>query len=122
MRILVLGAGRMGLGAAYDLAHNSDGVAGVTVADLDASKAGNAQGMRDAMSRAVPLDEDVCRCIYAVATLLGPDAILVNEASVNGRAPSGEPIDYRFREDGEIGVSTDLRERAGVSPRLEAGR
>ncbi|MBV9209030.1 MAG: saccharopine dehydrogenase NADP-binding domain-containing protein, partial [Acidobacteria bacterium] len=34
MKILVLGAGRMGLGAAYDLAHNSEAEA-VTVADLD---------------------------------------------------------------------------------------
>lgn len=33
MRILVLGAGRMGLGAAYDLAH-SEGVTAVTVADV----------------------------------------------------------------------------------------
>src|ERR671929_171339 len=29
MRVLVLGAGRMGLGAAYDLAHNSEGVESV---------------------------------------------------------------------------------------------
>lgn len=33
MKILVLGAGRTGLGAAYDLAH-SDGVEAVTVAEL----------------------------------------------------------------------------------------
>jgi lysine 6-dehydrogenase len=38
MKILVLGAGRMGLGAAYDLAHNSDAEA-VTVADLDLERA-----------------------------------------------------------------------------------
>jgi lysine 6-dehydrogenase len=39
MRILVLGAGRMGLGAAYDLAHNSEGVESVTVADVDEGRA-----------------------------------------------------------------------------------
>jgi lysine 6-dehydrogenase len=39
MRVLVLGAGRMGLGAAYDLAHNSRGVELVTVADVDESRA-----------------------------------------------------------------------------------
>lgn len=39
MKILVLGAGRMGLGAAYDLAHNSEGVRSVTVADVDAGRA-----------------------------------------------------------------------------------
>ena len=39
MKILVLGAGRMGRGAVYDLAHNSSGVEAVTIADFDAEKA-----------------------------------------------------------------------------------
>ena len=39
MRILIIGAGRMGLGAAYDLAHNSGGVDRVTVADVDEARA-----------------------------------------------------------------------------------
>jgi lysine 6-dehydrogenase len=39
MKILVLGAGRMGLGAAFDLVHNSPGVEAVTVADFDLDKA-----------------------------------------------------------------------------------
>ena len=39
MRILVLGAGRMGLGAAFDLAHNSREVGAVTVADIDEGRA-----------------------------------------------------------------------------------
>ena len=38
MKIIVLGAGRMGLGAAYDLAHNSPGVTAITIADADAEK------------------------------------------------------------------------------------
>lgn len=38
MNILVLGAGRMGHGAAYDLVHNSPGVEAVTVADFDLKK------------------------------------------------------------------------------------
>jgi lysine 6-dehydrogenase len=38
MKILVLGAGRMGLGAAFDLAHNSD-CESVTVADVDQERA-----------------------------------------------------------------------------------
>ncbi|MEO7674904.1 MAG: saccharopine dehydrogenase C-terminal domain-containing protein [Pyrinomonadaceae bacterium] len=38
MKILVLGAGRMGHGAAYDLVHNSPAVTGVTVADFDLKK------------------------------------------------------------------------------------
>ncbi|HMQ05513.1 MAG TPA: saccharopine dehydrogenase C-terminal domain-containing protein [Pyrinomonadaceae bacterium] len=39
MKILVLGAGRMGHGAAFDLIHNSPGVQAVTVADFDLKKA-----------------------------------------------------------------------------------
>lgn len=39
MKILVLGAGRMGLGAVFDLAHNSPAVEAVTVADFDLEKA-----------------------------------------------------------------------------------
>lgn len=39
MQILVLGAGRMGHGAVFDLVRNSPGVDGVTVADADLAKA-----------------------------------------------------------------------------------
>lgn len=39
MKILVLGAGRMGHGAVFDLVHNSPGVDQVTVADFDLKKA-----------------------------------------------------------------------------------
>src|SRR5688500_10160660 len=39
MKILVLGAGRMGYGAAFDLIHNSPGVERVTVADFHLEKA-----------------------------------------------------------------------------------
>ncbi|NJM53801.1 MAG: saccharopine dehydrogenase [Blastocatellia bacterium] len=46
MKILVLGAGRMGHGAVYDLIHNSPQVESVTVADFDLKKA-------DAVAKAV---------------------------------------------------------------------
>ncbi len=39
MKILVLGAGRMGHGAAFDLIHNSPDVESVTIADFDFAKA-----------------------------------------------------------------------------------
>jgi len=42
MKILVLGAGRMGYGAAYDLIHNSPDVTAVTIADFHADLAANA--------------------------------------------------------------------------------
>lgn len=44
MKILVLGAGRMGLGAAFDLVHNSPNVESVTVADFDIKKAEEVAG------------------------------------------------------------------------------
>jgi len=42
MKILVLGAGRMGYGAAYDLIHNSPDVTSVTIADFHGELAKNA--------------------------------------------------------------------------------
>src|SRR5262245_24022394 len=39
MKVLVLGAGRMGYGAVYDLVHNSPDVKSITVADFDLAKA-----------------------------------------------------------------------------------
>ena len=39
MKILVLGAGRMGHGAVHDLVHNSSDVDSVTVADFHLDKA-----------------------------------------------------------------------------------
>ena len=41
MKILVLGAGRMGHGAVHDLVHNSSDVDSVTVADFHLDKAGS---------------------------------------------------------------------------------
>lgn len=58
MRILVLGAGRMGYGAAYDLAKNSPEVARVTVADSDFSRAREAARKIDS-SKVEPIALDV---------------------------------------------------------------
>src|SRR5215207_3564478 len=75
MRILVLGAGRMGLGAAYDLAHNSEGVELVTVADVDEGRArAVAEAVRDGRVRAAQVDvEDRAR---VVELMRGHDAAL----------------------------------------------
>jgi lysine 6-dehydrogenase len=75
MKILVLGAGRMGLGAAYDLAHNSEGVESVTVADVDEGRArAVAETLKDARVRAVRLNvEDRAR---AVELMSGHDAAI----------------------------------------------
>ena len=44
MKILVLGAGRMGYGAAFDLVHNSPDVDAVTVADFRSQKGAGSRG------------------------------------------------------------------------------
>lgn len=75
MKILVLGAGRMGHGAAYDLVHNSPGVSQVTVADLDLKKA-------ELVARQVGTDRIVARQVNAgdqpdVARLMrGHDSVI----------------------------------------------
>lgn len=56
MKILVLGAGRMGHGAVYDLIHNSPQVESVTVADFDLKKA-------DAIVKAVGTDRVIAHHI-----------------------------------------------------------
>ncbi|HYY99243.1 MAG TPA: saccharopine dehydrogenase C-terminal domain-containing protein [Pyrinomonadaceae bacterium] len=65
MKILVLGAGRMGLGAAYDLAHNSEGVESVTVADVDEGRArAVAEALRSGRVRAARVNvEDRARVV-----------------------------------------------------------
>src|SRR5919112_3935036 len=65
MKILVLGAGRMGLGAAYDLAHNSEGVESVTVADVDEGPArAVAEALRSGRVRAARVNvEDRARVV-----------------------------------------------------------
>ena len=75
MRILVLGAGRMGLGAAYDLAHNSGGVEAVTVADVDEGRArAVAETVGDARVR--PAQVDVSDRARVVGLMRGQDAVI----------------------------------------------
>ncbi|HEU4593855.1 MAG TPA: saccharopine dehydrogenase C-terminal domain-containing protein, partial [Pyrinomonadaceae bacterium] len=75
MRILVLGAGRMGLGAAFDLAHNSEGVEAVTVADLDAGRArAVAETVGGAGVRAAQVD--VADTARVVELMRGHDSVI----------------------------------------------
>lgn len=75
MRILVLGAGRMGHGAVFDLIHNSPGVEHVTVVDLHAEKA-------EAVAAAVGTDRveagglDTSNYADVVALMRGHDAAI----------------------------------------------
>src|ERR1044072_7881419 len=75
MRVLVLGAGRMGLGAAYDLAHNSEGVESVTVADVDEGR-GRAGAGAPRDGRVRPAQVDVEAHARVVELMRGHDAAL----------------------------------------------
>ncbi|MDT7603910.1 MAG: hypothetical protein QOF61_1907 [Acidobacteriota bacterium] len=75
MKILVLGAGRMGLGAAYDLAHNSPDVTAVTVADLDGERARAVCETVDS-PKLTPAQVDVEDDARVVALMRGHDAAL----------------------------------------------
>ncbi len=75
MRILVLGAGRMGLGAAFDLAHNSEGVESVTVADIDE---GRARAVAETVggARIRPQQIDVADAAQVVELMRGHDSVI----------------------------------------------
>ncbi|HEX8164130.1 MAG TPA: saccharopine dehydrogenase C-terminal domain-containing protein [Pyrinomonadaceae bacterium] len=75
MKILVLGAGRMGLGAAYDLAHNSPEVSSVTVADVDGERA-RAVVETVASPKLTPRQIDVEDSARVVALMRGHDAAI----------------------------------------------
>jgi lysine 6-dehydrogenase len=70
MKILVLGAGRMGHGAVYDLVHNSPAVSAVTVADFALEKA-TAVAERVGGAKVTPRRIDVAD-YAAVADLMRP--------------------------------------------------
>jgi lysine 6-dehydrogenase len=75
MNILVLGAGRMGHGAVYDLVHNSPRVERVTVADVDLKKA---EAIAEAVgtSRIDARHIDVANYSDAVALMRGHSAVI----------------------------------------------
>jgi lysine 6-dehydrogenase len=75
MKILVLGAGRMGLGAAYDLAHNSTDVQSVTVADVDLERA-RAVVSTVGSAKLTPAQVDVNDAAQTVALMRGHDAVI----------------------------------------------
>lgn len=74
MNILVLGAGRMGLGAAYDLAYNSD-VEGITVADIDLERARSVAATLKC-AKLVPAQIDVADHAQVVTLMRGHDAVI----------------------------------------------
>jgi len=75
MNILVLGAGRMGHGAVFDLIHNSPGVESVTVADFDTAKA-EAVASAVGTSRVTPRQIDAANYADAVDLMRGHDSVI----------------------------------------------
>ena len=75
MKILVLGAGRMGLGAAYDLAHNSPDVQAVTLADIDLERA-RAVAATVGSAKLTPAHVDVAEHAQVVELMRGHDAAI----------------------------------------------
>ncbi|MEJ7622635.1 MAG: saccharopine dehydrogenase C-terminal domain-containing protein [Pyrinomonadaceae bacterium] len=75
MKILVLGAGRMGHGAVFDLIHNSPAVEAVTVADFDLSKA-EAVATSVGTSRVTPGQIDAALYNDVVELMRGHDAVI----------------------------------------------
>lgn len=75
MKILVLGAGRMGLGAAFDLAHNSPDVAAITVADFEGERA-NAVAATVGSDKVTAAQIDVAEPGAAERLMHGHDAVI----------------------------------------------
>jgi lysine 6-dehydrogenase len=75
MKILVLGAGRMGHGAVFDLIHNSPGVEQVTVADFDLK---NAEAVAESVgtSRVEARHVDAANSTDAAGLMRGHDSVI----------------------------------------------
>ncbi len=75
MKILVLGAGRMGYGAAFDLVHNSPNVSAVTVADFELKNSEDV-ATKVGTSRIEPRQIDAGKYEEARAMMEGHDAAI----------------------------------------------
>jgi len=75
MKILVLGAGRMGYGAVFDLINNSPDVESVTVADMDLAKANTVADAVDP-SRVVPREIDASDVAATTELMRGHDSVI----------------------------------------------
>ncbi len=75
MKILVLGAGRMGFGAAFDLIHNSPDVAAVTIADVHAGAAA-AAASKIGSARITGFEADAADLTAMKELMRGHDAVI----------------------------------------------
>jgi saccharopine dehydrogenase-like NADP-dependent oxidoreductase len=75
MKILVFGAGRMGRGAVYDLAHHSPAVEAITIADFDGQKAAELAALV-ASEKVSPQTVDAADYAAVVRIMRGHDAAI----------------------------------------------
>jgi len=75
MKILVIGAGRMGFGATFDLAHNSPEVQSVTIADADFAKAKQTAEKINS-PKTSPIELNVSDYQNTVSAMRGHDAVI----------------------------------------------
>ncbi|MGI8640168.1 MAG: saccharopine dehydrogenase family protein [Pyrinomonadaceae bacterium] len=75
MKVLVIGAGRMGHGAVFDLAHNSPEVEAITIADADFAKAEQVAGLVNSVDISA-VELDVSDYEKTVSTMRGHDAAI----------------------------------------------
>src|ERR1043165_2719279 len=75
MKVLVLGAGRMGYGAVFDLINNSPDVERVTVADIEPAKA---KAISDAVDpeRVTAKEIDISDTAAATELMRGHDSVI----------------------------------------------
>src|SRR6478672_12006819 len=123
MKVLVLGAGRMGYGAVFDLIKNSPDVETVTVADMDASKA---KAVADAVdpARVTPREIDIADYEAARDLMRGHDSVIscvnywynvaLSKAAIEVGANFCDLGGNNYIVDEQLGLDADAKS-AGVS-------
>jgi lysine 6-dehydrogenase len=123
MKILVLGAGRMGHGAVYDLVHNSPDVEHVTVADLHPGKA-EAVASAVGTSKVDPRAVDTSDHAATVELMRGHDSVIscvnywynesLSRAAIQARANFCDLGGNNYVVDEQLAMDADAK-AAGIS-------
>ena len=123
MKVLVLGAGRMGYGAVFDLIKNSPDVETVTVADMDASKAKAVANAVDP-ARVTPREIDIADYEAARDLMRGHDSVIscvnywynvaLSKAAIEVGANFCDLGGNNYIVDDQLGLDADAK-AAGVS-------
>ncbi|HEV7698623.1 MAG TPA: saccharopine dehydrogenase NADP-binding domain-containing protein, partial [Pyrinomonadaceae bacterium] len=123
MKVLVLGAGRMGHGAVFDLINNSPDVESVTVADIDLTKA---KALADSIepSRVEPREIDTADYAATVELMRGHDSVIscvnywynvaLSKAAIETRANFCDLGGNNYIVDEQLALDSDAK-AAGVN-------